>query len=1442
MSLISFANKLHLGAFGMSFDWTGASKQMTTADIEKTYPMVAGDQLIQLLRRESFSTKETPHSTSLLRVNGIFDPSNAEHRKVYTDASKQLASLLTQLHEKIASSKKAKDLKLFIEKRLKNNFSDVHVEADAVIDVAIDLTHDEMDLSNDVVLYLKQIGSTKQVARLEKQIDDLELSNRSIQNQIRDIVAELTVLGCRVAPVSRNHVDSTIGFLRARDCGFTSLRPESRGRIGYSAAPSVVVIRNRLLANYKLLYTISGHMMNPAYCCVFDHTGNFVITGADDYLVKIWDVNNGNLVRTCRGHMAYISIIAVSPDNSLFASSCTSGSIRIWRLSDGICLTVLQHKAMVNWMKFDPSSCTLASGSDDGHCIVWDLSKCLSPDCTAIPLLDKLLVQKNKGRRIYPSQTGASIDVCSPSDEIRSIVFRPFVGLYDWSTEKEALSSLTESPIVHENSRSMLPLPHVSERLPHLSSLNEPRRVLCLDIATVGNIMVTGCEDGVARVWKFGEIELCESLDVKYPLRQPRRPLESLLHQTKENCSAVDKPVWERFEKHLLMRLEGHAQPITDIHFNSLGDRVLTGSSKGGVRIWSLSKDYVESLQLVLDLAEEDEQQPMMMSRGMRRSNSGRWNLSVHNVCWTCNDLRVVTLQSVPSLGSGNDLTVPTRLKVFDSITGELLRIIRNVSSGPSKCLVPHPIEAHIIVTGGDDGIINVWDVDAEERLSQTKLDIIINDQNKCANIVDISIAPDGTKIAATDLFGRLTVIGLDDPLRYTKVLEEQYYSTDYADIILDDLGYAIDVGTQLPADRAPSGPLCTMHNLVHQIQPIITHRPQPLSDVEVDTLLLKTMEDRLRLPLEMERVHLMFARNERLKRVPRKYALRMGPAAVRSVNSPFRPTSQVASSSTGVRYIEFDELSSSNDSDDNSNNFDRMSNRRRRDQRVGIRNAGNGRIHTLQDLAETSSLRRSTRNRSNFSVFDDGNVMDEEVFESRASRHPTRAERAAARAAAREGRNSYRSGHMHTHYSDGSEFELVEDEEEDNVSDMMPSDDDERGTGRRAGRAVRHPRNRATSDNESSEVVGGGSSSGEQSMRDRKRKTKGTRTTAISRDDEVIPSSSRRGRKRQQGPDGSISMGLELERSWLQQDAPNEFIYSPQVGDLVVYFPQGHKEQLTHFTESTSPPWVMFGQKLPLYECMVQDISYEFPSEQEFRKCKSAVAKITLVVLRVPSRTTLTNQGSYLVNFMELRSTRHSSNKSFTFDVKLRDSGLADFVIPAAIFEKSIQLHWHQGVEIVAKFSERDEQGVSVLKDYFGRVERLSNSDPEWPHSPWEALEVIWHTAESPLSNTDIPPMTQRISPWDAMPRFSKSSFAQPALPKLEEELCIRWENAVKDLMEKKRERYSPFEYEVDSTVFPEYYSLIAVPSFVDLIRRRLLSGFYRQVGIRMFLYRFEM
>jgi bromodomain and WD repeat domain-containing protein 1/3 len=130
----------------------------------------------------------------------------------------------------------------------------------------------------------------------------------------------------------------------------------------------------RLAKQMRKLRRTLGHL-SSVYCLLFDRTGKFAFTGADDLLVKCWRVHDGRLVHTFRGASSEISDLAISHDNRLLAAGSCDKVIRVWCLRTASPVAVLtKHTAMITAVNFCPRGQYLASTSGDGTVSFWRFS------------------------------------------------------------------------------------------------------------------------------------------------------------------------------------------------------------------------------------------------------------------------------------------------------------------------------------------------------------------------------------------------------------------------------------------------------------------------------------------------------------------------------------------------------------------------------------------------------------------------------------------------------------------------------------------------------------------------------------------------------------------------------------------------------------------------------------------------------------------------------------------------------------------------------------------------------------------------------------------------------------------------------------------------------------------------------------------------------------
>jgi WD40 repeat protein len=73
----------------------------------------------------------------------------------------------------------------------------------------------------------------------------------------------------------------------------------------------------------------------------FGPNDDWVVTGSDDRLVRIWDATSGALLKTLSGHTDTVSTIAINADGSVIASASEDGTARVWDFRSGTTRYVL---------------------------------------------------------------------------------------------------------------------------------------------------------------------------------------------------------------------------------------------------------------------------------------------------------------------------------------------------------------------------------------------------------------------------------------------------------------------------------------------------------------------------------------------------------------------------------------------------------------------------------------------------------------------------------------------------------------------------------------------------------------------------------------------------------------------------------------------------------------------------------------------------------------------------------------------------------------------------------------------------------------------------------------------------------------------------------------------------------------------------------------------
>lgn len=107
--------------------------------------------------------------------------------------------------------------------------------------------------------------------------------------------------------------------------------------------------------------------------------GQTIASGGNDGLITLRSLDTDaekkpTFTLTLTGNLSSICSLTISPDGQILVAGCTDGNVKLWQLSSGTLLNILQgHAGPVMSAVFSVDGQTLISGSADGTIAIWDL-------------------------------------------------------------------------------------------------------------------------------------------------------------------------------------------------------------------------------------------------------------------------------------------------------------------------------------------------------------------------------------------------------------------------------------------------------------------------------------------------------------------------------------------------------------------------------------------------------------------------------------------------------------------------------------------------------------------------------------------------------------------------------------------------------------------------------------------------------------------------------------------------------------------------------------------------------------------------------------------------------------------------------------------------------------------------------------------------------------
>jgi small GTP-binding protein len=279
------------------------------------------------------------------------------------------------------------------------------------------------------------------------------------------------------------------------------------------------------------------------YTCSFSADQRHVLTGGQDTILRLWDVETGRFLHAFEGHTERIDSVAWSPIRRLVLSGSSDKTVRLWDVDAGQCLRVFKgHYDNIISVAWSGDGRYALSGSFDGDVRLWDVEK---GDC--------LRTFEGHTSRVYAvawsadqryATSGSSDNTVRLWDVEKGDCLRTFEGHTNW------VLSLAWSP----NQRRLL-----SGAVDNTMRLWDAETGRCLRV-------FEGHEQNVESiVW---------SVDLRLAL-----------------SGSSDKTVrlWDVEAGQCLRVFKGHEGHIKGIAWSADQQHAFSGDNTGGIRAWDLS-------------------------------------------------------------------------------------------------------------------------------------------------------------------------------------------------------------------------------------------------------------------------------------------------------------------------------------------------------------------------------------------------------------------------------------------------------------------------------------------------------------------------------------------------------------------------------------------------------------------------------------------------------------------------------------------------------------------------------------------------------------------------------------------------------------------------------------------------------------------------------------
>ncbi|KAF9092223.1 hypothetical protein BGX23_004493 [Mortierella sp. AD031] len=288
----------------------------------------------------------------------------------------------------------------------------------------------------------------------------------------------------------------------------------------------------------QVISDATGSQINA---CLYNTTGEYILTGGVDRTVRLWNPETRFCIKTYEAHGWEVLDLAVSPENGKFASCGGDRTVFLWDVLSGMTIRRFTgHTQRINAVDFNEDGTVLASGSYDTTIRLWD---CRSQLRAPIQILEE------------------------PKDSVTSIKIKG----------SDLLAGCVDGSIrIYDIRMGTLITDEIFEPITSVSFSKDGNCILASSLDDTLRLM-DRANGGLLNAYKG-------HTNNKYKIRSCLSNSDAHVISGSEEGNIY---IWDLIEGDVVHKIEAHSKIVSSIDYHPKQDRMVSASVDGSIKTWS---------------------------------------------------------------------------------------------------------------------------------------------------------------------------------------------------------------------------------------------------------------------------------------------------------------------------------------------------------------------------------------------------------------------------------------------------------------------------------------------------------------------------------------------------------------------------------------------------------------------------------------------------------------------------------------------------------------------------------------------------------------------------------------------------------------------------------------------------------------------------------------